>query len=197
MDTSLLIVIILAHLLGYLLYIRGVVGSKITPNTTTWSLLVISVALDIPTYFYGVGHDATLKTVLPVVDCIGALSVWIFAFTRGKFERPDRWDLSIALCQIVALAIWKFNHAPMDANLWLQAAGIIAFIPIIRGVYSGQDVERPLPWMLWSMAFGLEAVIVSRHSPEWREYVYPVCCTANHFIVGMLALRKISTRRSL
>lgn len=197
MDIALVLGIILAHMLGYTFYVRGMVKNKITPNTTTWSLFVFSVILDIPTYFNGVETEALIKSVLPVVDCVGVLVVWTVAFRCGKFERPDQWDTLVAVCQTLTIIIWKIAGA-MNANLMLQVATMIAFIPVVRGVYTGKEVERPMPWMFMSIAYGLEAVIVYVHPHHgWKEYAYPLVCFVCHFVVGVLALRALDQKEGV
>lgn len=188
MGKTLLPLVILVHLGGYTLYVWGMVQDRITPNTTTWSLLLLIVVLDFPTYFQGIETDAFIKSFLPLVDCLGVIVVWTFAFTRGKFERPDRWDFMVASCQALTLAIWKIAGA-MDANLMLQVATAIAFVPIIRGVYAWEEVEKPIPWMMWSFSYGLQIVIVYIHPHGWKEFAYPIVCLVLHFAVGVFSLR--------
>ena len=188
MDKFFVLIIILAHSLGYYKYIKSTVGGVTSPNRTTWGIFSLLTGLELATYWVG-NHRSVLKTALPVVDFLGAMVVFSATIWRGKFEKMTKTELAVVACQLVGIISWRWLGA-MNSNLLLQIAVILAFVP----TWAEAKGEDPAPWFLWALGgYGVELLVVSLNLNNWKEVAYPVVNLLCHLAVGVIALRKKSS----
>lgn len=187
-STVLAAAIVLAHVLGYGLYLRGMRNGAIKPEPVTWTLWVLEGCVNVPTYLQGTeGH--WMKDILPVLDLLGSLVIWSFAFSWGRFSRLSREDYSIVATVIAALLAWKIYGDALDANVVLQLGNLISFVPIARNTWRRREVELVAPWAWWSAAYAIDLALVAVNLNSWKEFAFPAACLLTHFTVGAFAFR--------
>ena len=71
----------------------------------------------------------------------------------------------------------------------VQIAIIVGTVPTIVGVWRDPSVERPLPWLLWSLSFIIAIVVVTMRHVSWVAYASPVIQMVMYIGIGLLALR--------
>lgn len=186
--TALAVGVFIAHAAGYTLYIRGTIRNDIAPNMTSWTTWVLGNIANALTYWFGTDGDLA-KNVLPLTCLIGSIVTWTVANQHGKFKRLDRWGWSVVFCELFALFVWAQFQEALWANIFIQVSTVISFIPITLGAWHRSEVERPKPWFWWSLAYGLDTILIAMSVQEWEEFAYPVTCLFMHLMVGIIALR--------
>lgn len=177
-------------------------------STGTWIILAFGDSLDLASYF-----DMTedwWKSIVPAAFAIGSILTFVIGFIRKRFSWPDRFDWCVVLVDIVIIGVWSWHEAsaasvsfgsheiapPAVANLALQATAVVAFIPMYRALLTGREREHPMPWILWTAAFGLFLASSSLTFDTIEEVAYPVVGLLTHSLVAAFALAVIRPLRT-
>ena len=172
------------QLVGYLVYNRGA-GEKI--NTGSWSIWALAGMVDFVSYFALTGD--WVVNILPAVCAVAAISTFGYAVVRKRFSCPDKTDWMFVGVDGVITVVWYFTNAVL-ANLLYQASAVLSFIPMYRGQLSGREIEKPLPWLIWTLAYSLLTASVSLRLERWEELAYPLSHVAVHMVVVLIAIAK-------
>ena len=176
------------HIVAFLFYNKQMIRGESTPNTATWTIWVFLGTLNASSYFFT--SEDFVKSILPVVSTIGCIGTYIYVIIKGKFSRLDWTDSFVLGLGMVASALWYYYKSATIANMIIQVAVLISFIPTWRGVIKNPKIERVFPWFLWSAAYIVNIVIVLlRWKSQPQDLVYPINCLILHGSVGLLSLR--------
>lgn len=181
-------------------------GSKI--NTGTWIILAFGDSLDLASYFEMT--DEWWKSIVPAAFALGSILTFGIGCLRKRFSWPDGYDWFIVLLDVAIIAAWSWTEAngtllsvgahdfapPAAANLALQATAVIAFIPMYRGLLTGRERERALPWVLWTSAFVLFSASSMSTFSTVEEVAYPVVGLLTHALVVAIVLVAIKPLRA-
>ncbi|MFA6445980.1 MAG: hypothetical protein WCW14_01890 [Candidatus Paceibacterota bacterium] len=177
------------QLVGYVVYNKGA-GDKI--NTGSWSIWAIAGVVDLVSYFALTGD--WVVNILPAVCAVAAIGTFWYAVVRKRFSWPDKIDWAFVGADGAITVIWVFTNAVV-ANLLYQVSAVLSFIPMYRGLLSGKEKEKPLPWIIWTVAYSLLTASVLLRLERWEELAFPVSHVAVHLVVALIAIAKLRSSR--
>lgn len=175
----------LLQFLGYFLYVRSVRKSGITPNASSWAIWAFGGLLNLFSYNQLVGGDL-VKEILPFVCSLSAIFSFLLFWKEGYMCWPDKWNWLILTVDCLITVYWAITGSD-EANLLYQVGTVISFFPIYRGIWNGTEKEESLPWIVWTIAYGLLCLTVFMRWEKWQDVVYPGVCLIVHFITAVLA----------
>jgi len=177
------------HLLGYWIYYRMSSQHKETnPNTASWSIWAIGSIVNLLTYA-SMSND-WVKDILPAICSLACIVVYVGYLRQGKFKMPGLTDILIFSLDIVATIVWLVANSPLIGNMACQAGTVLSYIPIIRETMKNPQSERRSPWVLWSMAYVLDVILVIARWNQWGDVVYPATNLILCLIMAIIANRR-------
>lgn len=190
LDIVLAIFTSFLHIIGYIVYNYQVMRGSSKPNTATWFLWSLITILNFTSY--NIASGDWVKSLLPTIGALMVITTFLLILFRGKFSKLNKFDnLALVAGLISVLVWWQFNSA-VYANLILQIAILIGFVPTYLGVLRNPKNEKPLPWLIWSAVYVLGTIIVLlRWNGQYIDIIYPlVTGLMAHSGVALLSLRK-------
>lgn len=179
------------HLLGYWIYYRmSSLHKETSPNTASWSIWAFGSIINLLTYA-SMSND-WVKDILPAVCSLACIVVYVGYLRQGKFKMPGLTDILIFSTDIVATIVWLVANSPLIGNMACQASTILSYLPIIRETMKDPRKEKPLPWFIWTAAYGLDVILVIMRWQQWGDVVYP----AVSFILCLIMLIIANRRRT-
>lgn len=204
----------LLQALGYLVYIRKSLSKEIEPNPTTWLMFAYGTALLTVLEW---DRDAQWPLlVLPAVCALLSIRVTFLCWRNGKLKWPESWVdrfafLTDLLLTVAYVSVWyASSHQVISEQerealviaflLCSNASTVISFIPLMREARKNPEHEHPLPWTIWSSAYGTLAVAtILEEGWQTELLIYPATNMLLHGFVAILALtpkKKHSIARS-
>ncbi len=179
----------LLNVIAYLLYNWQMDQGRSHPKVATWFLWGFVYSLNSGSYLSLSGHWS--KTALPLASAAACLGTLLCAIIRGKFRHQvlDRWETIVLVISVLASLIWWQGQEAAYANLFLQFAFVVSFVPTVRGVWHNPQSERWVPWLLWSLAYAAMTTSVVLHWRNWSELAYPLNGLLLNAMVGLLCRR--------
>ncbi len=170
--------------LAYLDYNRSVFKGETKPNGATWAIWSTIALISTSSYFAASGD--IWKSIIPFANILLCIGTFVLALTNGKFKKLDLTDWCALTIGIVAIVVWKLTTATY-ANLIVQVAVIIGFIPTWRNVWRTPSCEKSRPWWIWSLSYVIASVVVVlRWKHQWIDIVYPALCIFLHASVPIV-----------
>ncbi len=172
---------------AYVDYIQMTIRGTNDPNKTTWIIWALISLISTSSYF---AASADLwKNIITLVNmflCIGTLVILLLRNGKIRTRLTAKECLSLVI-GISTIIIWKLT-SPAYANLVVQAAIAIGFVPTWESIWEDPSRERSRPWWIWSTAYALAlAVVILRWKHQWTDLVYPINCIILHPSVPLLA----------
>jgi hypothetical protein len=181
------------HLVAFAVYNRQLLRGESRPNAATWTIWAFVATLNCLTYFFA-GQD-WVKAILPVLGSLACIATLVYALVRGTLSPLAGVDLAALAIGVAAVLVWWFYRSASFANLVLQLAFLVSFLPTYRDVWRDPSKERPLPWFLWASAYLLLVMAVFlRWQGLITDLVYPLLALVIHAAVGFLAQRRVAPR---
>lgn len=186
---SLAVLTNIIHITAFVLYNKDILKGHSRPNRTSWGIWAFITILNFTSY--SSMSDDWVKSLLPTISSFLCIATFVITlFKNGRFQ-INKWDAVALSLGIVASLVWFSVKSATYANLILQLALFIGFIPTARSAITNPKNEKPLPWFLWSLAFTLGIfVIVLRWTGQWQDLGYTLNGIICHVTVGCLSLRK-------
>jgi len=157
---------------AYLDYIRKVLGGKTVPNGVTWAIWSAVALVNFGTYVIASGDF--WKSIVPLVNIALCVTTFVLALSCGKFRKLDVPDWIALLLALSAVVVWQLSAAAC-ANMMVQLAIAIGFIPTWKAVRRNPLCEQPQPWWMWSSAYCIAlVVVVLRWRGQWTDVLLPV-----------------------
>lgn len=197
--------------LGYALYVRYVVRERITPNPTSWLMFAYGTSV-LVLVEYAIGASWR-ELALPGVCAACAVAVaGICAFRRQlgwPEDNVERWAfLSDVALTVGYVGAWALSRAEaigeetrQVANvallIGLNATTITSFIPILRSTWREPFHERPEPWLVWTLAYGLLLLTTLWSGGHPALLIYPVLAVLMHGCIGVLAVGRHRHKRDV
>lgn len=199
------------QVLGYFLYIRKTLRSEVEPNPATWLMFAYGTTL-LTVLEFDVGAEWALL-ILPITCAILGIYVAFLCWHHGRLTWPADVEDRIAFLADLLLtagyiAVWylltagRINEGERQlfALLFLLFSNlttVTAFIPLLRGARKHPHKERPLAWIIWTMAYFVLAVATMlEHGIVSMLLVYPVSSALLHGIVAWLSRPSRRDRRN-
>lgn len=157
-----------------ILYLVRTAQGHITPNPVTFGVRSVVSVMNLATYFFTTGKDP-FKSSVTFASTVGLITILAYSFRKGRFSKVNRFDITSGIIAFTVALLWKFSKDPIFANLCLQSAMLLAFVPAIRGVLAGVAREQVLPWALATLTYTLmvTALLLDRGT-TWQQLVHPI-----------------------
>ncbi len=176
----------LSYLLGFLYYNWGLLQGKIKPNGATWAIWTALAIMSAGSYF--LTSQDFWKSIIPIINTFLCIGTFIVALVIKKFQKIDTIDWVALIIGLIAAAVWGLSLSAVSANIIVQIAIFIGFIPLWRTLWHYPDSERALPWCLWTFSyFATGCVVVLRWHGVWAEIIYPMNCFLLHISVPLIS----------
>lgn len=173
------------HIIAFAIYNKQVFQQTSVPKTATWTLWAILTVLNASSYSIMSGD--LIKSLLPATSSLACIITFLACLYGGKFSWMDKWDGIAFVIGLVSGFVWWRYQSATYANLILQLAVAISFIPTYRGVWNNPKSEKTFPWYLWSTAYVISiTVVLLRWQGQYADLVYPVNCLLLHAMVCLL-----------
>ncbi len=176
-------------LVAFLTYSQKTFQGQTHPNITSWCVWSFITILNFTSYKKVTG--GWIKSLLPTANAIMTIVVLGIALWKGSFGHLG-WINAICLVfGIVAGIVWIVEDSPATAQVLLQIAIVIGFIPTITAVYISPGSEPWQEWLLWIFSFIAQFVAVRStwEKKTYIEFLYPVNMIICHAIVFLLTVR--------
>ncbi len=155
----------------YIIYLIQVKKSQSTPNPATWSIWVAVMILNGATYTTMTGD--ILESLIAITAPILLIILFSYISIKGKFTKLGKTEKKILALTFIIGILWKITSATFS-NLCLQAIILFSFWPTIKGLIKGDHNEKPLPWILASVAYLLTvAGNILNLQGNWFKLVFP------------------------
>ena len=147
---------------------------KIEPNVTSWSLWSL-IGLALLLTYKSSGAEAN---VWPAI--FGFTNPTIIALIlikhRGQWKKPGRVDKLCLVMGVLSLISWVFIHnqkSLVQFALYIAIlADAFAAIPTINDVWREPQKDRPFPWAMFAVAYGLGVFAIEERT--FSNYVLPI-----------------------
>ncbi|AKM84876.1 TPA: hypothetical protein DHW58_01475 [Patescibacteria group bacterium] len=181
----------ITHISGFAIYTQSMLKGKTVLYTATWASWAFISTTNAITYLV-MTHDV-VKSAAPISSTSACLIVFLIALSQRRATKLDPKDKLVVAIGLLSLAVWLVFKNAASANLILQPAIAISFIPTYRGVWAKPETENALPWFIWTFAYVISITVVLMRWDNWLSLVYLAMCLILHGGVGIIA----STRRHL
>lgn len=179
------------HLFGYWTYYRtSSLHKETSPNTASWSIWAFGSIVNLLTYS-SMSND-WVKDILPAVCSFCCIVVFVCYLRQGKLQKLGLADILIFAFDIVATAVWLVADSALIGNMACQLGTVLSFYPIIRETLKDPKKERPLAWIIWSSAYGLDIVLVTMRWAQWVDVVYPATGFSLHVLMIVISTKRRS-----
>jgi len=183
------------HLLGYWIYYKGSHSKEnpIQPEPMSWLIWAFGSFVNLISY--GLLAGDLVKDILPLVCSLACVMIFVDQwFQRGKkIEKMTKEGLSMFSLDTGSMLIGFLTRSALVTNICCQIGTIASFIPILRATAKDPTKEKPLPWIVWSIAYGLDVILVICRWEKWGDVVYPIVEFILCFIIAVISNRKRTT----
>lgn len=183
----------LGFCLAYLEYNRVVITGKTKPNGAAWAIWSAIAVVSTGSYI-AVSEDFW-KSLLPILNIMLCIGTFVLALIAGKFKRLDVTDWIALGIGLTAVVVWGAYKSATYANLIVQVAIAVGFIPIWRAVWKNPSCEHSRPWLIWVVSYLVSLIVVTlRWKGQWIDLVYPINCVLLHASVPILCSLRAKAR---
>jgi len=180
------------HLLGYWIYYRESHAEKdaIKPEPMSWMLWTFGSLVNL--FSYSILSGDLVKDILPFVCSVACILIFIDQWkARGRrLEKVTKEGLSMLSLDVISLVVGCLTMSALVTNISCQVGTVATYVPIIMSTDKEPTREKPLPWILWSLAYGLDVILVIARWEQWGDVVYPATCFVLTVIVAVITTRK-------
>ncbi len=175
MDTAIFFAVVsgLLQILGYIVYNFKVRKSGMEPDSASWGIWTFGSLMNMLSY--ATLTNDWVKDILPIACSVSCIVTFVIMLRRGQMHWPDMTGWMMFLVDLVITIIWYFTSAT-EASLLYQIGTVASYVPMVIGVKNGTDKEDPLPWFIWTLAYGIFMISVMLRLNNWPELAYPVTC---------------------
>jgi hypothetical protein len=175
-------------ILAFVLYNLRNSAGQTHPNVSSWAVWAFITILNFTSYKKMTGD--WVKSVLPTVDSAMCIITALLAFHTGSIRGLSGTDQACFWLGVTAGVGWWIFKSANFAQVLLEIALVVGFIPTFVGVWHQPSVEPYQSWFLWTGSFVAQFYTVKY---TWRgakiDFLYPVNMAVFHCAVFALALR--------
>jgi len=187
-DTAGIIATLLVFL-GYIPYLRDVIGGRTKPHIYSWFVwgivTLIAFALQVSD-FAGIGSLVTLAAGLM---CFIVIALGVVYKSKVKITRIDTIFLILSL---IALVLWLFVKEPVLSAILVAIIGLLGFVPTIRKSWNNPYSETLSFYLLNTLRFLLNVFSLRHYSIITA--LYPITWL---MINGLFAFTLVVRRKQL
>lgn len=170
-------------------YLKQLITGESTPNPATWLIWVVITIINTLTYL-SVVQGNILTALVSIALAVGISIIFVTAASKHRFTRLGKIETVSLLLAVIAGIVWQVANNAVIANLMLQIIFLISFYPTIHGLVTNQLVDKPLPWILASIAYTIliiTLILDSAKSP-WSTFAFPIINLLGNGAVGMIII---------
>ncbi len=176
----------LLSLVAYIAYSWTIITGGTHPNVSSWIVWSFLSLLNFLSYKKLTG--GWIKSILPSANSVMTIVIMVAGIKTGSLSILGDTDVICLGIGIIAGLVWWIKKSASFAQILLQIAIVVGFIPTIRNAYIFPGTELWVSWFLWTLSFVLQLLIVKRTSSgKFIEFLYPVNMIVWHGIVFLLA----------
>jgi hypothetical protein len=169
----------------------------IRPNAASAFMFAYGTALLVLLEFSDGGAWPVLA--LPATCAFMSIFIALLCLRKGATEKVDRVEAVAFSADVWLTALWAaiaFGYgdiSPYSAGFLLagNVTTLTAFFPVLRSTWKTPERERPEPWLVWTSAYIVLAVVtfLADRGQHPALMVYPVLSALLHGSVALMALR--------
>lgn len=169
-------------ILSIIPYAIRVYQGKITPNLTSWALWALIGLVLLLTYRSSGAESNVWPAIFGFINpCL--ITILILRRSR-KLVCPTLVETICLLCGLCALILWYFVQEQQKLARYALYLAIIAdlfaAIPTVVFVWESPHEERPVPWVLFIIGYGMAMFAISEHTvANYALPVYMVIAASN------------------
>jgi len=184
----------LINVLGFVIYNWQASKSTVTPNLASWGIWAGVTIVNFTSYHSMSGDWA--KSLLPAISSALCILTFLLILTKGgKILEMSKFDVVSLMIGFLSVVAWRLFRSATFANLIIQFAIILGFIPTLRAVIVDPRKEHPLPWFVWTVSYTLfVAVVLLRWTNHWQDLVYPAIGIISFLLITLLSKRSSIAR---
>jgi hypothetical protein len=152
---------------------------------TIWTLTAIAIMFSYRSMRTGYAFYITIGNII-----FPAINLLLSFRQKTKLELSS-WDYAACTLGILSLIYWYLvQHDPENsayANYIAIFADLCALIPTFLLVRKNPMIEKPLPWIIFSLGFIIN--IVSLHDHSLSSYILPIYMFIGSNIIAMIQIR--------
>lgn len=157
----------------FVLYNKNILQGQCRPNIVSWGLWSFLAVLACVSYISMTGD--WVKCILSVVSTTACIGTFVFSLFKGNVNKLGKFDYWALALGVFAALIWWIYKNSTYGNLLLQPCFVIAYIPTWKSVWNDKKNEKPLPWLLWTVTFAVQIVVVLlRWKGQYQDLAGPV-----------------------
>lgn len=180
----------LIFLTFFVLYNKNIINGSVKPNIVSWGLFSLITLINAITYI--AFTNDILKGALAFTDFFTCIVITCLILFKGKYFKLTILEKIIIILSIISIFVWWVLNSAVYANLLLQPAYILAFIPTIKNALINPKNESSLVWLMWAFSFLITIiVIIIRWDNNFADIVNSLIAFSLHLTVGLIALHKI------
>ncbi|MCX6754183.1 MAG: hypothetical protein NTV03_03975 [Candidatus Nomurabacteria bacterium] len=172
----------------FVLYNKDILNGSVKPNIVSWGLFSLITLINAVTYI-AFTHDI-FKGALAFTDFFTCIVITCLIIFRGQLRKLSLSEIIIIILSVASLVVWWLLKSALYANLLLQPAYILAFIPTLKNAWANPQNESSLVWLMWAFSFLLTiTVIIIRWDNNFADIINSSIAFILHLSVGLLAGR--------
>jgi len=171
------------------IYLTQIIKNKSTPNPSTWMIWVSINTINTATYFAVVDKNIWIA-LASLISAVVAVLIFSTSLFKGKFTNLNRIDVVSLVVAIGVGLFWKVSSNAVVSNVALQTVFVISFLPTINGLFIKAARERPVPWVLGTIAYVLQIFIVLLNPVSLWALTFPLVQIIGQGIIALLAFRQ-------
>ena len=162
---------------------------KTKPNITSWSLWTLIGAALLLTYRSSGASDNVWPAIFGFTNplLVTGISLW----RNGAREKLTKVDWVCLVVSITSLLLWYLTRNQKEMAQFALYLAILAdsaaAIPTIVYAWSQPKDERPVPWLLFSIGYGVAIFAITEHT--FANYVLPLYMFLGTFIISVPLIR--------
>lgn len=172
---------------AYITYSWNTLTGATHPNISSWTVWAFLTVLNFTSYKKVTGD--WVKSLLPTINSGLCILTTIFAFGTGSFLSLSVIDWVCLMIGVAGGILWFIYKSATFAQILVQIAIVIGFIPTIAGVFGRPSSEPWVVWLMWTTSFTIQYFVVkSTWKGKYMEFLYPINMVLSHGVVFVLTL---------
>lgn len=185
----------LLHGAAYYIYNRDALKSVTDPNAAAWSVWAFAAGLNAFSFAEISGWVDSLQFF---TGTVAALITFCVVWFIGQFEKLTKGQWRSLVLGVAAALVWWYFKSAEGAQVILIISVLIGLKPFLEGVVEDPTKERPLAWVLWTLAFActvanvtLQDIFVWQGMGDFQDkrffsYLMPVVLLFAHALIAWL-----------
>ncbi len=162
-------------------------AGKTSPNISSWAVWSFITILNFTSYKKMTGD--WVKSILPTASSIMCIITVVMATYTGSVRALSTVGQICFWMGVLAGLGWWISKSAVLAQVLLEVALVIGFVPTITGAWHTPSGEPTISWLFWTASFVIQFFVVKY---TWRgkviDFLYPVNMIIFHCVVLALTL---------